>query len=308
MAPLGNPENRDTVVLLTEIDVTRAHIAAPYVLAAWEARDANYWRRVYLGFLVGAAVPLVGCFALQWSVAVVLAAIVLDVFVQWTCDFLKPVLAYDRVQQEQAHADEAAEVEAVIDALRRRRTPPLLGRDILSAAPKAGFYVHPRSSDPGARASVFVLALIPILFATLVGMLLLGTYFFLPDAFPWLLLGTLIRIGYSMLVTIRAGNDTAWRPELLPEATLPSIAMSALMLPGVLLFEIAEDSVKSIDPNTLGVVALVLYFLIVVVLSGFGLRGVREFVADLRAFIARDREQLKRQVRQVNEGEVGSMS
>lgn len=48
--------NRDTVVLLTELEVTRAHIAAPHVLAAWEARDAYYWRRVHLGFLVGAAV------------------------------------------------------------------------------------------------------------------------------------------------------------------------------------------------------------------------------------------------------------
>jgi len=80
MAHLGNSENRETVVLLTELDVTRAQIAAPHVLAAWEARDAYYWRRVHLGFLVGAAVLLVGCVALQWSVAVVLVAIVLDVF------------------------------------------------------------------------------------------------------------------------------------------------------------------------------------------------------------------------------------
>lgn len=156
--------------------------------------------------------------------------------------------------------------------------------------------------------AVFVLGVIPVVFASLVGMLLLGIHHLIPDAFPWLLMGTLIRIGYSMLVTIRARNDTAWRPELLSEAALPSLAMSATLFPGILLFEIAEDWTKSLDPNTLGLVALVLYFLIVVVLTRLGLRNVWEFAADLRAFIARDREQLKRQVRQVNEGEVGSMS
>ena len=293
---LANPSRRPDR-LLTETDVARAHIAAPHVLAAWQTRDAHYWRRASLGFLIGAAVPVFGYFALHWPIVAILLALLLDVLAVWICDALKLILAQHRAQEELAHILEAAGIMAVIRALQRPRQPR--HRDLLAPPLRAALYLIP--SDPGqdwGRLRGFAaLALIVV-----VG-LLTSLLFRLFDASDLLLLlaGVLLRIGWSAALTIRARNDTASRPELLPEWIAPTMALLALALLLTMLYNAGIiPALKLHEPSPLGGLVLLLHFLIVALLSWLGQHQVRVLVDSLRTFAARDREQLKQRVRQIN--------
>lgn len=106
--------------LLEDYDVTRAHMAAPYVLAEWEKRGARYWRGAFLNPFVGAIIPLLGCLAFGWPSGLVLLALTVDVAMLWICDIAKMMLAPSCVEEERAHHDEAGDVLAVIHALNSR--------------------------------------------------------------------------------------------------------------------------------------------------------------------------------------------
>jgi len=86
--------------LMSERDVTRAHIASPHVLEAWEALDAHHWRGVFLSLGIGAVVPLLGYLVLGWSANLLLLALALaltltlDAVVLWFCEAMKGVLAH----------------------------------------------------------------------------------------------------------------------------------------------------------------------------------------------------------------------
>jgi hypothetical protein len=281
--------------LLSEHDVTRAHIAAPHLLIAWETRDARHWRRTFWNLLLGAAIPLLGCLLLQWPPTTLLVALLLDLQVLWLGDALKPLLAPRRAREERAHEDEAADVMAVVEALRRPRQP--VGRDLLAAAPQAGFYVgrlRERFDPPWVRAmGALLLATLPVLS-------LIGVWWLAPDAFPWLLAGATLRLGGSALSTLRAGRDPGPRAELLAEADTPTLALLAVWFPALLVAPLVERWAASLEPQSLALLLLLAYLLAAAGVAALGLRRVRRFAADLRAFIARDREQLRQRVRQVN--------
>jgi len=287
--------DRIAQVLMTERDVTRAHIAAPHVLKAWEARDAHHWRGVFLSLGVGAVVPLLGCLVLGWSPKLLVLALTLDVVVLWFCEALKGVLAYRRVAEERAHHDEAADVLAVIDGLERPRLPP--NRDLFAPTPKGRLYmsvVPPREENTIMPWYWLIFALF---FA---GVFLLLIALTVPAAAPWLLGGAALRIGVSALRTIRASRDSASRPELLSEASLPTMTLMLSLYPAFLMLSATNIDLRDYDPRLVGGLVLGLYFVVAASLAWRGWGRVNAAAAALRAFIARDRMHMQARVRQIN--------
>jgi hypothetical protein len=289
--------------LLAEHDLIRAHIAAPHVLATWQARDAAHWRRASIGLLIGAAIPLFGCFVLQWSIATVLAAIVMDVYALWICDVLKGMLAPQRTREEHANLEEAADVRQVMRALLRTRRPSALQRDLLAAAPRVGYYFTPPGAgvDPRLHGIAWVLLLLLLM---LLGLCFIAAFHFLPTAWPWLLLGVVLRIGGSIVSTLWARRSPDPAPTLLLEAPGPMLAFGGVAMICVLLMKVGGNAITSLPQAWLGSAVLILYFLFALTISQWSLQNVRAFVADLRHFIAQDREQLRDRVQRVN-GDAG---
>jgi hypothetical protein len=280
---------------LTEHDVARAHIAAPHVLASWEARDAAYWRSVFLGLMVGATFPVLGCVVLGWTSGPLLLVVVLDVLVLVFCDAIKGLLAAQRAAQERAHQDEAAEVLAVIAALRRPRRPR--HPDLFAERARPQYYLglrRPRVDLPWTRwaATLFAGMFLALFFVVI------GTWFH--ELFHWFVAAALFRTGISVFRTVRARRISAWRPELLPESPAPFVALGAVCFIGYIAFEVAGDWMLSLPPQGLGFMTLCLYFAVVLALAWVGMRQVRSVATTLRDFAARDRESLKLKVRQVN--------
>ena len=286
---------RLTVRLLEEHDVTRAHIAAPHVLAAWQAHDARYWRSTFFSLALGAAVPLLGCLLLGWTPGVMLAALTADVMALWLCDGLKQVLASHRVEEERAHQAEAYDVLAVIRALERPRRPTQ--RDLLAPAPRPQLYLSVAAG--GAMSSwdrkvmyglaLFLMSLVALVIAVSV-----------PAAAPWLFAAAVLRVGLSALRTLRARRDSGPRPDLLPESGIPTMALYLAVYPAVMFCLVFDVKFREFEAQGLALVMLGLHVAIAGWLAWLGVRRVRRTEEDLRAFAARDREQLRARVRQVN--------
>lgn len=292
------PQSREPERLLTEHDLLRAHIAAAHVLAAWQARDAEHWRRAAIGWLIGAVIPLVGCFVLHWPIATVIVALALDIPALWACDVLKALLAPQRANQEQAHLAEAAEVREVMTSLRRPRKPAASQRDLLAATPRVGYYYSP----PGA-AGQLPPGLAWVLLLLLGGLLALGlvsAHHFLPGTPPWLVLGLGLRFAASFLSTWHARRRVDPAPVLLPEAPAPMLAFGVTLMSGLLLTKTGGDAITSLPSTWIGAGVLVLHFLVVFAVSRWALGNVRNFVTDLRRFVAQDRESLRERVLRVN--------
>lgn len=287
--------DRLAVGLLTEQDVLRAHIAAPHVLASWEARDARHWRGVFLGLGLGAVLPLAGCLLLDWPPGVLVVALTLDVVALWLGEALKGALAYLRVAEERTHHEEAADVLAVIEGLERPTLPPR--RDLLAPRPRARLHVSraaPREDNPLAP---WLGLLVGGFFAGVCGLIVA---WMLPAAAPWLLGAATLRLGITALRALRARRDSASRPELLGEAALPTVALMLSLYPAFILIETLDIDLRAYDARTTGALVLGGYFLVAGALAWRGWARVQAAGAALRAFIARDREQMLERVRQVN--------
>lgn len=281
--------------LMSEHDLTRAHIAAPHVLEAWLARDAYHWRGVFLSLGIGAIVPLLGYLVLGWPAKLLFVALTLDAVVLWLCEALKGVLAYRRVAEERAHHDEAADVLAVIEGLDRPRLPP--NRDLFAATPKARLY---RSAVPPREENAMMPWYLLIFGTFFTAMFLLLVVWTVPAAAPWLLAGVAVRIGVSALRTIRANRDSGSRPELLSEASLPTMTLMLSLYPAFVLLSVAKVDLRAYDPRLVSGLVLGLYFVVAASLAWRGWRRVNAVSATLRAFIARDRAQMQARVRQIN--------
>lgn len=292
------PGSREPERLLDEHDLIRAHIAAPHVLATWQARDAAHWQRAALSLSIGAAIPLFGCFVLQWPIATVIVALALDVIAVGACDVLKGLLAPQRARQEQAHLEEAADVREVMTALVRPRRPSSLQRDLLSAPAHVGYYYA-----PPAHSQAMPVALIGLILFLIGGLLSLGiiaAVHFLPGAWPWLLFGLVLRFAGSILSTLRARRSPDPAPVLLAESLAPMLAFAATMLVCLVLMKTGGSAITSLPPAWIGGGILAIYFGCTLAVSQWSLGNVREFSIGLRNFIAQDREQLRARVRRVN--------
>ena len=168
---------------------------------------------------------------------------------------------------------------------------------MFEATPQRRYYVGqlpPRFDPP------WVHAIGTLLLGVLVVLTLFGLWWGLPDAFPWLLAGATIRLGGSALTTLRASRDPGPRAELLSEADTATLALVAVMFPALLVASLAERWVEALEPQLLALLLLLLYLFASAGVAALGLRRVRRFAAELRAFIARDREQLRERVRRIN--------
>jgi hypothetical protein len=289
--------NRMALRLLDQHDVARAHIAAPHVLEAWETRGVRYWRSAFLSPFVGAIVPLVGCVVLGWTPGLVLLALTVDVATLWLGEVMKTLLARSRVDEERAHHHEAGDVLAVIHALERPRLPT--HRDLLAQAPtpRRRLYVSALPStmhDPSDRPGFIGITLLWVgLFALLVAMTQ-------PELAPWLLASAALRLSVSVLRTLRARRDPGPRPELLSEAGIPTAALLLALYPSVLLMMKLSIDIGTIGRQNLALLLLGLHLLVAGGLATLGLRRIRRATTELRAFVARDLEQLNQRVRQIN--------
>lgn len=292
------PQSGETERLLSQHDLIRAHIAAPDLLATWLARDAAHWRRTATGWLIGAAIPLLGCFVLHWPIETVLVALALDLPALAACDVLKRILAPQRASQEQAHLDEASEVRAVMTALQRPRQPSILQRDLTAAAPRVGYYHAPPATARSIPVGMVWLLL--FLIGLLMSLGLVATAHFLPAALPWIVTGIVLRLGGSILTTLRARRHVDPAPVLLAESPGPMVAFSVTMMCCVLLMNIGGDAVTSLPSAWIGAGILVLHFLAVLAVSRWSLGNVRHFATDLRRFAAQDRDALCERLLRVN--------
>jgi hypothetical protein len=294
------PQNGEPERFLTEHDLLRAHIAAAHVLAAWQARDVEYWRRAAVGWLIGAVIPLVGCFVLHWPIATVIVALALDIPALWACDVLKGLLAPQRARQEQAHLDEAAEVREVMTSLQRPRRPSALQRDLLAATPRVGYYYSP--PGPAGQPPPGLAVLLLLLLGGLLALGLVSAHHFLPGTLPWLVLGLGLRFAVSILSTWRARRRVDPAPVLLPEAPGPMFAVGVTLMVCLVLMKTGGDAITSLPSTWIGTGVLVLHFVAVLAVSRWALGNVRDFISDLRRFAAQDRESLRERVLRVNGG------
>lgn len=286
-------ESRDPDRLLTEHDVVRAHIAAPHVLAVWQRRDAHFWRLTAWHFAIGAAIPAIGCFLLGWSVSEALLALGLDLAALWVADALKPLLAYRRVREEKEHRIEAAMIKAVIEAMRRRRYPSLLQRDVFGPRPFSGYYLSAPVPEEAAPVMRWYLLGIALLLLAL-GLFLVASQS--PPLLPWVVLGAGLRLASTVAVTRSARRDPSSRPELLAQSTLPSLVFSATLLAMAMLHELRVPLTASQSAH----LTLLFYTLGTMSASWRGWNNLHRFTAMLQGFIARDREALVESVRQAN--------
>ena len=291
-------QSREAERLLDEHDLIRAHIVAPGVLATWQASDAGYWRRAAIGLAIGAAIPVFGFLMLDWSVATLCAAILLDAVALGIGDLLKGILAPQRVRQEREHLEEAAYVREVMDSLRRPRRPSRMQRDLLAAPPRVGYWFAPLKPIDPALASLAWIMLVLV-----IGLLALGLVavaHLLPAALPWLLLGVVLRICGSIVSTLRAARRSDSQPVLLPESPGPMLAIGIVGMFFALALEFAGPAVTSLPPLWSGGVFLVLYFLVALAIGRVTLESLRRFARDLRHFIAQDRDGLRERLLRVN--------
>jgi hypothetical protein len=281
--------------LLEQRDVARARIAAPHVLGEWEARGSRFWRGAFVSPFVGAIVPLVGCLVLGWTPGLVLLALTADVAVLWVCDAVKRLLARSRVDEERAHHDEAGDVLAVIHALRRPRLP--LGRDLLARTPRRRLYVSALPSHldrpQDRQALIGVTFFLFVLFAFFVAMTS-------AHAVPLLLAGATLRLGVCVLRTMRARRDSGPRPDLLPEAGIPTLSLMLALYPAFVVLAGLDIDTSAIGSQGLALCALSLHLVVAGVISALGIRYVHRATTELRAFVARDPTQLEERLRRIN--------
>ncbi len=281
--------------LLEERDVARAHIAVPYVLSEWETRGVRYWRSAFLSPFVGAIVPLVGCVVLGWTPGLVLLALTVDVAMLWVCDAAKTLLAGSRMDEERAHLDDAGDVLAVIRALERPRLPA--HRDLLAPTPRRKLYVSGMPSDLHNPSDARVLIGVVLFCLVLFG---IGIVVIFPHVVPWLLAGAALRVGVSVWRTLRARRETGPRPELLPEAGIPTFALALALYPSFLFLASFNVSTGAIGNQGLALILLGSHLSVAGIVATLALHRIHRATAQLRAFAARDLEQLKQRVRQIN--------
>ena len=282
--------------LLEEHDVVRAHLAAPMVLAEWEARGARHWRRAFLTPVTGTVMPLVGCLLLEWSPGLVLLALTVDVAMLWLCDAAKGLLARSRVDEERAHLDEAGDVLAVIDALHEPRLPS--NRDLLAPMPRRRLYLAALPStlhDPSDR-PLFIG--VTLMFCVLFGAIIVIVA---GKAWPWLVAGAALRFGFSTLLTLRASRDAGPRPELLPEAGIPTATLFLALYPSFLVLAGLDLDLTAIGRHNLALILIGLHLLVASGIAMLAIRRIRRATVQLRAFVGRDLAQLKQRVRQIND-------
>lgn len=293
--------------LLTERDVSAAHIAAPHVLAQWRSGDAREWRHLWFTLAIGTAFPLFGYFAFDWPPALVAIYLLFDIGVLAFCDGLMLRLDGARVMQERAHLDEALLIRAVIDGLRRPRKVPLAQRDVLAAPASPRYYLVEPPPRDGLVAEWFVVGII-LLAVSLVSSLA-WTYYTLRAATPsfaelaLLILGAIVRLVVRGVEIRHLRNDPSPHPEVMSQAAMPA---GALMIAWTLLAGLYEWFRDLGSPTRPDVVIALLLSLYVVAASGLALIGianVRHLMREMKAFAAQDREQLRQRVRRVNEAD-----
>lgn len=276
-------------------DVTRAHLAAPHVLEAWQTRTARHWRNAFLGPVIGSLVPLAGCLVLGWTPGMVLLALTTDVATLWLCDAMKWVLARSRVEEERAHHQEAGDVLAVIHALRRPRLPTQ--RDLLARSPRPQLLLSalPSQLDPASDRPVWIGM---TLFATLLfGFLVARTA---PDVAPWLAVAALLRLAVCAIRTRQARRDAGPRPDLLPEAGIPTAVLCLALYPSFLILAELNPELAPFGRESLALLLLGLHLAVAAGLGMLGLRRIGLATKELREFVARDLVQLQQRVRQIN--------
>lgn len=276
-------------------DVTRAHLAAPQVLESWQARTARHGQSAFLGPALGAVVPLIGCFVLGWTPGVVWLALAADVVTLWLCDAVKWMLARDRVRAERAQHDQAGDVLAVIDALRTPRLPrrrdrlesPLKPQWLLSSLPSS--LLAPSERPAGVAAIVFgVLVFWVVIAATL------------PHLVPWLACAAALRLLVCVIRTRRARRDPGSRPELLPEAGVPTLVLCLALYGSFLILTKFDPDPALIGSDDLAALILGLHLVIAIAVGMLGWRRIRGATTALRRFAAQDRVSLTQRVRQIN--------
>lgn len=118
------------------------------------------------------------------------------------------------------------------------------------------------------------------------GVFLLLVWRTVPAAATWLLAGVAARIGVCALRTVRASRDSASRPELLSEASLPTMTLMLSLYPAFVLLSFTKIDLRNYDPRLVGGLVLGLYFVVAASLAWRGWGRVNAAAAALRAFIA----------------------
>jgi hypothetical protein len=294
--------------LLTEHDVTAAHIAAPHLATLWQASNGRRWRRLSFSLVFGSLLPLVGYLALQWPPSLAMFALVLDSVMLVVCDVLKLLLARQRVREEREHLDEANTVRMVIESLQRPQRPWFKDRDPDDVGLRFRIGVIPRNHFARDWAFILCMAFPLVMLSTLA----VETALLDPDDpvapidLVLLLAGTLIRLGICIVDTLRLRSDPTPRPELLSQSIIPLAAL-LITTPATLLVVWLIETLGIASANDQPVVAifLSLYFAIGTVFGAIGVANVRRLVRTFDAFTARDREQLRERVRRVNGAGIG---
>lgn len=280
---------------LEEVDVTRAHLAAPHVLAPWETRGEHHWGAAFLSPLLGALVPLTGCLVLGWTPGLVLLALTADVAALWLCDSVKWLLARVRVEEERAQHDEAGDVLAVIHALCTPRRPT--NRDLLASSPQPRLHVSPLPShiDPASDRPVMIgmTLFVVVLFAFLVAMTM-------PDVAPWLAAAAALRLAVCIFRTLRARHDPGPRLDLLPEAGIRTAALFLALYPSALVLLKLEPDLAAIGRENLALLLLGLHLVVAMGVAALGLHRIRRATEHMREFAASDLDPMKQRVRQIN--------
>ncbi len=284
---------------LVERDLVRAHIAAPGVLASWETRHAAHWRSVALDLVIGTWLPVCGVLLLSWPVGAVLAAIVLDAFVQMLCEMLKVLLAPRRSLEERQAAHDAIDVYRVMRSFAQPRRPSLLGRSLtdLGNAPLRYYYLPAHERHPLAPIFPLIVASFAC-FAIAVGLMSFASM--LPDAFPGIALATSVRIAVTLFAIRRANGRDGPAPELLPGHEARWIALMWVLYASAWSNLIPRDVILALPESVRGVAVLMLYATVVAVAAGIGWRRMLRFSHDLKQFIGRDRRQLLDRLQRVN--------
>jgi len=96
-----------------------------------------------------------------------------------------------------------------------------------------------------------------------------------------------VRIGVSALRTVRASRDSASRPELLSEASLPTMTLILSLYPAFRLLSATKIDVRHDDPRLVGGLVPGRYFVVATSLAWRGWGRVNAAAAALGAFIAR---------------------